>query len=95
MKHFAYKTVIVGAGGLYGAKLTMIMRLERAGAATMVARQASVGVKRELSTTETASYSLMTARTVGVSDSQPFQLAAIRVTVVPWDNIQIRLSGYL
>eukprot|EP00965_Chrysotila_dentata_P181857 6003656-Pleurochrysis_carterae.AAC.1 len=54
------------------------MRLERAFAATTVARQASVGLQSELSTTKTASYSLMTARTVGVSNSDPFQSAAIR-----------------
>eukprot|EP00965_Chrysotila_dentata_P071984 2378198-Pleurochrysis_carterae.AAC.1 len=58
----------------------MIVRLKdkRAGAATTVARQSSVGCKRELSTTETASYSLMTARTVRVSDSEPSQLAAMQ-----------------
>eukprot|EP00965_Chrysotila_dentata_P055394 1838106-Pleurochrysis_carterae.AAC.3 len=39
--------------------------MRRAGTATTVARQASVGVIRELSTSETAHYSLMTARTVG------------------------------
>eukprot|EP00965_Chrysotila_dentata_P249277 6208818-Pleurochrysis_carterae.AAC.4 len=61
-----------------GAKPTMILRLARALAATTVARQASSGVIRELSATETASYSLMTARTVGISDSKPFQAAAIR-----------------
>eukprot|EP00965_Chrysotila_dentata_P261724 6214352-Pleurochrysis_carterae.AAC.3 len=58
------------------------MRLERAGAATTVARQSSVGVRRELSTTERASYSLVTARTVGVSDSEPFQPAAIQGSAV-------------
>eukprot|EP00965_Chrysotila_dentata_P084045 2774163-Pleurochrysis_carterae.AAC.4 len=47
-------------------------------ASERVARQARLGVIRELSTTETASYSLMIARIVGVSDSEPFQSAAIR-----------------
>eukprot|EP00965_Chrysotila_dentata_P133771 4424284-Pleurochrysis_carterae.AAC.1 len=52
--------------------------MRRAVAATTVARKASTGVIRELSTSETASYSQMIARTIRVSGTEPFQSAAIR-----------------
>eukprot|EP00965_Chrysotila_dentata_P096544 3190286-Pleurochrysis_carterae.AAC.1 len=64
------------APALYCRALPLL--LQRARAATTVTRQARVGVNGELSTTRTASYSLVTARTVGVSDSESFQSTAIR-----------------
>ena len=61
--------------------------MQQAGAATTVARKASLGVIRELPTLETASYSLMTARTVRVSDSEAFQSAAIRGYWGSWKHL--------
>eukprot|EP00965_Chrysotila_dentata_P190573 6173973-Pleurochrysis_carterae.AAC.3 len=52
--------------------------MQQAVTAATVARQASLGITIELSTMKTASYSLMTARTVKVSGTEPFQSAAIR-----------------
>eukprot|EP00965_Chrysotila_dentata_P199321 6179307-Pleurochrysis_carterae.AAC.1 len=60
------------------AGLIMIMRLERAVAATAVARTAGTGITIEFSTLGTASYSQMTARTVRVSGTEPFQSAAMQ-----------------
>eukprot|EP00965_Chrysotila_dentata_P002374 77303-Pleurochrysis_carterae.AAC.2 len=54
--------------------------MQRAGAATTVARQASTGFLTRAVHSKIASYALMTARTVGdgVSNLEPFQSAVIR-----------------
>eukprot|EP00965_Chrysotila_dentata_P090228 2977820-Pleurochrysis_carterae.AAC.1 len=65
------------APALYCKALPLL--LQRASAATTVARhRAGLWVKRELLTTGTASYSLRTARNVGVFDSEPFRSATIQ-----------------
>eukprot|EP00965_Chrysotila_dentata_P195061 6176769-Pleurochrysis_carterae.AAC.1 len=54
--------------------------MQQAGAATTVARKASTKGDQKAIYSDSQLYSQMTACTVKVSDSEPFQSAAIRVS---------------